>query len=730
MHIDMTKAHGAGRETAMTLTLLRQRSRGALVFLLCAITVLIAGCKSNDDDDDRPVNDPETITLMLVAPEEGDRLDNALTPLRYSYTGNNGEISVASATANNADITPIVQISDAELVVIPTTDRPWEPGPLIIEMRVSDTAGGGGSITSNFDVARTTQTLPRANPVSGFAPLTVSLLPDAVTDSIIELYEWDIDGNGVFDESVDTIGRTIQWTFDAPGTYPVALRVTDTQGQQSVEEIVITAENRPPMVVAEAVPSNGAIPLESFFTVAASDNEGIALYEIDFDGDGAYDESSQVQGQFSFNYTEPGNFQPSIRVTDALGIATEVATPDIRVFSLSPGSPTINASASFGRDLRVPLTVSFRARVSDPDREPVASWSWDFDGDGVSDSTESDGATHIYERPGIYYATVSVVSSDGDTSQDVVRIEALPSFELSYSTTTIVPDDGETIDVGVIVGGVTPTGLDVEDRGGNVVRTLYAFSDLAAGDYTFTWDGTDDQGERVPHGPYSIILSYEYRGPVERIESSAQSTGVAFRPILVSATAGRFQPFANNPVRLEVELAQAGEFTLFMGNADTDQRTKTFFERTPFGAGIYNFEWHGVNTAGRLVPNDGTRYTVGMFGFSLGDNVVFVRDPPELDVLDVSPKIYTPDSLRPATFSMMLSEPARVELQIRSLNTGGAIRTLRSDANASGIITIDWDGTTQQDGLPAPGRYSATAVAVDSSGSRSYERTNLFHIAY
>lgn len=711
---------------AFLRTLPRERSAHVA---MCVALGLVSGCDSGGSGGGPPDDEPP-IPIELVEPAEGSRLGSALVPLRFSASNYSGALSVDSVTANDADITPLASVSGAEITVTPTAERPWETGPLVVSLTVSDDRNRRGTIESRFEIAQTTQALPRANPTSGFAPLTVALLPDAATDSVIELYEWEIDGDGLFDESSDTIGRTVPWTFDAPGTYPVELRVTDTAGEQNTGTVLVTVENRPPVVIAEAVPSNGAVPLTSRFTVTATDNEGIALYEIDFDGDGSYDESSESSGSFSFEYVTPGNYQPVIRVTDTLGVATEIATPDIRVDSLVPGSPAVQVSARFSRDLRVPLEVSFAGNVRDPDREAVASWAWDFDGDGTVDSTEGAQVSHTYERPGIYYAELRVVSEDGDTSRDVVRIEALPSFELSYSTDTIRLDDGETADVNVTVGGVTPTGVHIEDRGGNVVRTLREFGDLAAGEHTFTWDGNDDSGDRVAHGPYYAILTYEYRGPVERIGTSEGTVGVGFRPELLSATTGEFRPFGDDPVRLEVGMPTAGELTLFMGNADDDQRTKTFFEREPFGAGEYAFEWYGVDTAGRLVPDDGTPYTVGMFGFSLGDNVIFVRDAPEVEVLDVSPKIYTPGGRRDAVFSATLAEPARVELRIRSLNTGRTIRSLVSDADAAGTVTLDWDGTSEADEFPAPGRYSASAVAVDASGARSIERTSLFHIAY
>ncbi|HXT39119.1 MAG TPA: S8 family serine peptidase, partial [Candidatus Angelobacter sp.] len=58
----------------------------------------------------------------------------------------------------------------------------------------------------------------------------------------------------------------------------------------------------------------------------------------------------------------------------------------------------------------VPLTVSF----TDASSGPVTSWLWDF-GDGTASSAQQN-PTHVYNRAGVFTATLTVTGNDGTTS--------------------------------------------------------------------------------------------------------------------------------------------------------------------------------------------------------------------------------------------------------------------------------------------------------------------------
>jgi len=60
-----------------------------------------------------------------------------------------------------------------------------------------------------------------------------------------------------------------------------------------------------------------------------------------------------------------------------------------------------------------PLTVTFTCQAYDPDGS-IASYQWDFDGDGNTDQSGSTGTvTHTYNEAGSYQATCTVIDNDG-----------------------------------------------------------------------------------------------------------------------------------------------------------------------------------------------------------------------------------------------------------------------------------------------------------------------------
>jgi hypothetical protein len=58
-------------------------------------------------------------------------------------------------------------------------------------------------------------------------------------DGNISLYEWDFDGNGIYDWSSSMTGLT-EFRYSSEGTYNAVLRVTDNDGFTSTDSIVIT----------------------------------------------------------------------------------------------------------------------------------------------------------------------------------------------------------------------------------------------------------------------------------------------------------------------------------------------------------------------------------------------------------------------------------------------------------------------------------------------------------
>ncbi|MCC7477023.1 PKD domain-containing protein, partial [bacterium] len=112
---------------------------------------------------------------------------------------------------------------------------------------------------------------------SGIAPLSVIFDASASADSdgTIANYEWDLDGDGTFNESGsegDSFGlNTASFIYDTPGSYDVTLRVTDDQDLQDEAMVQINVSaSQPPVADLQASPTSGDKPVVVSFNATAS----------------------------------------------------------------------------------------------------------------------------------------------------------------------------------------------------------------------------------------------------------------------------------------------------------------------------------------------------------------------------------------------------------------------------------------------------------------------------
>lgn len=196
---------------------------------------------------------------------------------------------------------------------------------------------------------------------SGEAPLTVSFDgggSDAGGDpgDSIVLYEWDFDGDGTYDTSgpADSAGHT----YNTAGSYPAALRVTDSLGGQGTDSAVIevtTPGNNAPVADLLPVADTGRVPLSVDFDASGSNAGGdpgdsLALYEWDWNGDGVYDDSGTDPSP-THEYTAPGRYTTIVRVTDT---ATNQDTAQSEITAL-PVPVTIDNDGQIRDDISMVL---------------------------------------------------------------------------------------------------------------------------------------------------------------------------------------------------------------------------------------------------------------------------------------------------------------------------------------------------------------------------------------
>ncbi len=166
----------------------------------------------------------------------------------------------------------------------------------------------------------------------------------------------------------------------------------------------------PPNASITAVPVLGYVPLEVTFTDSSqAGTNPIISWEWDFDNNGTID--SLVQNPI-YTFTEVGEFYAKLTVSD--GELTSLDSILISVMVI--GSPI--ADFSFDPvEGYAPLEVIFTDE-SQPGTNPITSWEWDFDDNGVIDSYEQN-PTYTYTEVGDY--TIKLTVSDGNLNSSLIK---------------------------------------------------------------------------------------------------------------------------------------------------------------------------------------------------------------------------------------------------------------------------------------------------------------------
>jgi uncharacterized repeat protein (TIGR01451 family) len=164
-------------------------------------------------------------------------------------------------------------------------------------------------------------------------------------ESRIVRYEWDLDGDGAFD---DATGIAPAATFADQGVYVVTLRVVDAAGRSDTDTAVVTVANRPPVVDAggdRTALEGDRLSLSVAFTDPGTADTHTAF--IDW-GDATFEPGTVTEGaagRVTASHVYPDDATPEIRVcvTDDDG---DTGCDSLRV-SVKNQNPVVQGAGAF-----------------------------------------------------------------------------------------------------------------------------------------------------------------------------------------------------------------------------------------------------------------------------------------------------------------------------------------------------------------------------------------------
>lgn len=177
-------------------------------------------------------------------------------------------------------------------------------------------------------------------------------------DSTVLTYEWDLDNDGLFGtddddcfgQSDDAVGVNPTWTWTAPYTGVIGLKVTDDGCYASstnytgydVDYTTVEIGNHPPVSDPngpyQAQP-NATITLDGSGSYDPDPGDSIVLYEWDLDNDGQFDDATGVSTPFTVGASIGHVYDICLKVYDSYG---EYDISCTTVMIMPPAVPSMN----------------------------------------------------------------------------------------------------------------------------------------------------------------------------------------------------------------------------------------------------------------------------------------------------------------------------------------------------------------------------------------------------
>ena len=195
---------------------------------------------------------------------------------------------------------------------------------------------------------------------------------------------------------------------------------------------VVSGNQQPPIAAFSGTPTSGNAPLTTQFS---DQSAGATSWAWDFNNDGVVD--STVQNP-SYQYPAAGIYTVKLTATNTVDSDEEIKTNYITVNE--PQQPPVADFSGTPSNGSAPLTVQFTNQSTG-----ATSWAWDFNNDGVVDSTVQ-SPSFRYTAAGTYSVKLTATNNAGSddeikpgyisvtgSGQTVQHVYALPIFDVYYS---------------------------------------------------------------------------------------------------------------------------------------------------------------------------------------------------------------------------------------------------------------------------------------------------------
>jgi len=429
------------------------------------------------------VGDTVTFDGSVTDPAGSSNLASIQWDFNYDGTNFNAD------SAANGNLTPTYSYST--------------PGTYLVALQATDFEGNSTLAVTSVVVKNAGALLVNAGPAQDVTPgNSVSFSgsysdPSGTVSSSGIAWDFNYDGSTFIPDSSAAGTLTPTHTFSSPGTYVVALSVTDSNSVNDLGVLTVTVAN---YVGPTASPGSDQTVNEgatATFSGSYTDPDGTVSSSgiaWDFNYDGSF--SADVTGTLtpSYQFLTAGAQEVALQVTDSNGMSSL----NVLTMTVNPVDPTVNAGSNVTTTVGSP--VQFSGSFTDVGGTAGASFAWDFNYDG---SNFNPGAAstltpvHTFTTAGTYTVALQVTDAQGNSGLGTLTVT------VNSSSSAIVVDagadqfvnDGDTVSFSggytLPSSAVTPVAVDWDFNydGSNFIANSSASGTLTPS-YQFTTPGT------------------------------------------------------------------------------------------------------------------------------------------------------------------------------------------------------------------------------------------------
>ncbi len=295
-------------------------------------------------------------------------------------------------------------------------------------------------------------------------------------------YEWDFDYDGVSFSTAAT-GSNASYTYTVPGTYSVALKVSDSCStpDEDIAVTTVTIFNTPLVAPSDSGPTC----MGNLIFFNANPSSGTTPYSFDWNFGDGIGFSTEMNPAYSYN--TPGTYTVSCTIIDANSCTSNSTLSGVTITDSFSIFPIGNGQVCEG------LPVTFNANPSGG-TSPY-TFDWDF-GDGIG-SSSLENPVYTYGGSGTYYPMCIATDVNGCQASDFA-----PQIVVTANPDVSPANNGPVCD-GLPVtfnanpsGGTTPYSFDWDFGDGigssSLENPVYTYN--TSGNYSASCTVTDLYG--------------------------------------------------------------------------------------------------------------------------------------------------------------------------------------------------------------------------------------------